>query len=101
MEQSIYKGTGVAVITPFKNQKVDFEALTSIIEHLINGGIDYIVALGSTGETATLNDKEAKAVLDHVIKVTDKRLPIVAGNFTGNNTLELCDKIENYDFTGN
>ncbi|WP_235297634.1 4-hydroxy-tetrahydrodipicolinate synthase [Portibacter marinus] len=100
MKQSKYRGTGVAIITPFKHQKIDFDALTEIVNHVIDGGVDYIVALGSTGETATLNDQEAKNVLDHVIKVTAKRVPIVAGNFTGNNTLDLCEKIAQYDFEG-
>lgn len=100
MKESQFKGTGVAIITPFKNQKVDFDALTTVVNHVISGGVDYIVALGSTGETATLNDQEAKAVLDHVISVTNKRVPIVAGNFASNNTLDLCEKIENYDFKG-
>ncbi|MCL4106448.1 UNVERIFIED_CONTAM: hypothetical protein GTU68_030406 [Idotea baltica] len=100
MSESKYRGTGVAIITPFKNQKIDFDALTTVVNHVIRGGVDYIVALGSTGETATLNDNEAKAVLDHVIKVNDKRVPIVAGNFASNNTLDLCDKIKNYDFVG-
>lgn len=100
MKESKYKGTGVAIITPFKDQKIDFDALTTVVEHVINGGVDYLVALGSTGETATLNDREAKAVLDHVIQVNDKRLPLVAGNFASNNTLDLCERIESYDFTG-
>ncbi|GLR18060.1 4-hydroxy-tetrahydrodipicolinate synthase [Portibacter lacus] len=100
MKDSKYTGTGVAIITPFKNQKVDFDALTTVVNHVIRGGVDYIVALGSTGETATLNDQEAKAVLDHVIKINEKRVPIVAGNFASNNTLDLCEKISNYDFKG-
>jgi len=100
MKESKYTGTGVAIITPFKNQKVDFDALTTVVNHVIAGGVDYIVALGSTGETATLNDKEAKAVLDHVIRVNQKRLPLVAGNFASNNTLDLCERVAAYDFTG-
>lgn len=95
-----FKGTGVAIITPFKNQEIDFPALTEIINFVINGGVDYIVALGSTGETATLNDEEAREVLTHVIKITEKRVPIVAGNFASNNTLDLCKKIKAFDFTG-
>ena len=100
MSNSIFRGTGVAIVTPFINGEIDFESLSKIVEHLISGGVDYIVALGSTGESATLNESEARAVLDHIIKVVDKRIPIVAGNFGGNNTLELCNKIKSYDFTG-
>lgn len=100
MENRAYRGTGVAVVTPFKNQEVDYDALTRIIRYVVDGGIDYIVALGSTGETATLNEAESRSILYHIIKEVDGRLPIVAGNFGGNNTLELCRKIEGYDFTG-
>lgn len=100
MENRAYRGTGVAVVTPFKNQEVDYDALTRIIRYVVDGGVDYIVALGSTGETATLNEAESRSILYHIIKEVDGRLPIVAGNFGGNNTLELCRKIEGYDFTG-
>lgn len=93
-------GTGVAIITPFVGEEVDYDSLTKVIDHVISGGIDYIVALGSTGETATLGQEESKEVLDFVIKVVDKRVPIVAGNFAGNNTKELVDRIKGYDFTG-
>ena len=100
MNQSKYHGTGVAIITPFKNQKVDFEALTDIVNHVITSGVNYIVALGSTGETATLNWKEAREILSHVIDVNDGRVPVVAGNFASNNTLDICEKIKDFDFDG-
>lgn len=95
-----FVGTGVAIITPFKDNEVDFDGLTNVVEHVIKGDVDYLVVLGSTGETATLDKKESKLVLDHVIQVNAGRLPIVAGNFAGNNTKELCENIEEYDFTG-
>ncbi len=95
-----FHGTGVAVITPFRDNKIDYVALKNIIEFLIDGGIDYLVMLGSTGETATLNETEARAVLDFTIKQVDGRKPIVAGNFGMNNTLELCRRIEEYNFDG-
>jgi 4-hydroxy-tetrahydrodipicolinate synthase len=100
VQQSQFTGTGVAMITPFKNNEVDYPTIERIIEHLIDGGINYLVALGSTGETATLNEEESRKVLDTVISVVNKRIPIVAGNFGGNNTLELCKKIKSYDFKG-
>ena len=100
MKDSRFIGTGVAIITPFKNGEIDFDSLTKVVNHVINGGVDYIVALGSTGETATLNEKEARKVLDHVIQVVDKRVPIVAGNFGHNNTKDLCALIEGYNFDG-
>lgn len=100
MKDSRFIGTGVAIITPFKDGEVDFKGLHNVVNHVINGGVDYVVALGSTGETATLNHKEARAVLDFVIDVVDKRVPIVAGNFGQNNTKELCARIASYNFDG-
>ncbi len=97
----LIKGTGVALITPFnKDKTVDYTAYGKIIEHVISGGVDFLVPLGSTGETATLNEEESRKILDFVIDVNNGRLPIVAGNFGGNNTLELCRKIEDYNFSG-
>ena len=97
---SKYVGTGVALITPFKNGNIDFDGLEKIINHVIEGGVDYLVMLGSTGETATLNNQEAKEILDFTIGINSGRVPIVAGNFTGNNTKELCKRISEYDFSG-
>lgn len=97
---SKYTGTGVAMITPFLNNAVDYPTIGRIIDHLLEGGIDYLVALGSTGETATLNEEESRKILDYIIKTVDGRLPIVAGNFGGNDTLELCRKIKSYNFDG-
>lgn len=100
MKDSRFIGTGVAIVTPFADGEVDYPALSRVIEHIIQGGVDYIVALGSTGETATLNQSEARAILDYVIKVVDERLPIVAGNFGHNNTKDLVDLIKGYNFDG-
>ena len=100
MQNHKFIGTGVALITPFKNNKVDFDSLERIINYIIDGGVDYLVMLGSTGETATLNHEEAKSVLEFSIEVNQARIPLVAGNFAGNNTNELVKRIDNYDFTG-
>ena len=94
------RGTGVALVTPFKDNQVDYPALANIIEYVINGGVDYLVALGSTGETATLNDTEARSILDFIIKKNAGRKPLVAGNFGGNNTMELARKISTFNFDG-
>jgi 4-hydroxy-tetrahydrodipicolinate synthase len=95
-----FLGCGVAIVTPFKEQEIDFEGLSNVVNHVIAGGVDYIVALGSTGEAATISPDESKDVLDHVVKVVDKRVPIVAGNFAGIDTNHICNQIKQYDFTG-
>jgi 4-hydroxy-tetrahydrodipicolinate synthase len=95
-----FHGTGVALVTPFKDNEVDYQSLARIIEFVIEGGVDYLVMLGSTGETATLNEKESRKILDYTIDKVAGRKPIVAGNFGGNNTKELVRKIISYDFTG-
>jgi 4-hydroxy-tetrahydrodipicolinate synthase len=100
MIQSKFVGTGVAIITPFKNNEIDFDAMSKIIDHVIDGKAEYIVALGSTGETATLDEKESREVLDHVISHVKGRVPIVAGNFGSNNTKDICRYIKSFDFTG-
>ena len=56
-------GTGVAMITPFRNGEIDFDAYGKLVEHVIAGGVDYLLPLGSTGETATLNDAEALSLI--------------------------------------
>jgi len=95
-----FRGTGVALITPFNNGKVDFAALENITAHTIAGGVDFLVALGTTGEDATLTTAESLQVLQHIIKVNNGRVPIVAGMFGGNNTASLVQKIKTFDFTG-
>ena len=93
-------GTGVACVTPFKNGQVDYDGLEKVINHVISGGVNYLVMLGSTGETATLDAEESKQILDFSIQVNNGRLPLVAGNFAGNNTKELVRSIDAFDFTG-
>lgn len=101
VDSTVLRGTGVALVTPFnKDFTIDYGAYGNIIEHVVSGGVDFLVPLGSTGETATLNEQESRALLDFVIEVNQGRLPIVAGNFGGNNTLELCRKIKDYNFKG-
>ncbi|NNE13676.1 MAG: 4-hydroxy-tetrahydrodipicolinate synthase [Saprospiraceae bacterium] len=99
--KNLFHGTGVALITPFKSDlTIDFEAYQRIIEYVISENIDFLVPLGSTGESATLNEEEARQCLDFVIHVNNGRKPILAGNFGGNNTLELVKKIQEYNFAG-
>lgn len=100
MKHTQYVGTGVALITPFRNGKIDFDAFKKIIDHVLEGGVEYVVPLGSTGEMATLHHEEAREVLSATIAHVNGRCPIVAGNFAGNNTLDVVKRINNFDFEG-
>ena len=93
------KGLGVAIITPFKEDfSVDFRALTKLINHVIDGGVDYIVSLGTTGESVVLNDQEKISVIEHTINTVEKRVPICLG-IGGNNTMAIVDKIKKTNFS--
>ena len=98
-EKEIY-GTGVALVTPFHpSGQIDFTSLGQLVNHVIDGGVDFIVALGTTAETATMNADEKAAVLQAIVDETDNRVPIVVG-MGGNNTRELTNEIHNFDFEG-
>ncbi|MGV3598895.1 MAG: 4-hydroxy-tetrahydrodipicolinate synthase [Bacteroidota bacterium] len=95
-----FRGTGVAIVTPFKaNNEVDFEGLENVTNHIINGKCEYIVILGTTGETATLNKQEKQQVVDTIKRVNNGRVPLVMG-IGGNNTVEILETIAHFDFTG-
>ena len=96
MVQEKIKGVGVALITPFNNYSVDYDALQRMVDHVIEGGVDYIVALGSTAETATLSLKERQQVYDFVVERTAGRVPIVVG-MGSNNTQELVEQLRSFD----
>jgi 4-hydroxy-tetrahydrodipicolinate synthase len=100
MRHEKFEGTGVALVTPFRNNEIDFPALEKLIEHVIKGQVEFLVPLGSTGESATLNEEEQRTVLDFVIEKNKGRKAILAGNFGGKNTQELCKKIKSYNFDG-
>jgi 4-hydroxy-tetrahydrodipicolinate synthase len=89
-------GTGVAIITPFKkNHDVDFDSLEKMIDFVIDGGVEYIVTLGTTGETPTLNKKEQREIVDFTAKKINDRVPLVLG-IGGNNTKEVIDHFSNF-----
>jgi 4-hydroxy-tetrahydrodipicolinate synthase len=93
-------GTGVALVTPFKSDlSVDTMALTNIVNHCIDGGVNYLVVLGTTAETATLTEVEKKLVIETVVGANAGRLPLVLG-IGGNNTAAVIDMIKNQDLTG-
>lgn len=95
-----FYGTGVAIITPFQQDgEIDYPALKDLIEYLIAGGINYIVSLGTTGESATLNTAEKAAVWKFTAEVVDGRIGLIAG-IGGNNTAEVVDDIKAFDTTG-
>lgn len=95
-----FKGTGVAIVTPFKSDKsVDYDALEKLVEHLIQNGIDYLVVQGTTGESVTLTKKEKADTLAFVIKINNNRLPVVLG-LGGNCTQTIVDALKTTDFTG-
>lgn len=98
--QEKLRGTGVALVTPFKNGKIDWDALESIIEHVIAGGVEFLVSLGTTGESSTTSDAEHREILDFTIKVNSGRLPLAAGVFGGNNTAAVVEKIRSFNFEG-
>ncbi len=100
MKKSIFTGTGVALVTPFKkDDSIDFRALTNVVEHVINNGVEYLVALGTTGETPVLSLEEQGKIIGHVKKVNAGRLPLVVG-MGGNHTRQQIDRIEKTDFDG-
>ena len=95
-----FKGTGVAIVTPFKNDSsIDFAALGRVINHVISGGVNYVVAIGTTGESVTLSREEKKAIISYVVESVDNRVPIVYG-IGGNNTQEVINSIRQADLEG-
>ncbi|MBL7774429.1 MAG: 4-hydroxy-tetrahydrodipicolinate synthase [Saprospiraceae bacterium] len=94
------KGTGVALVTPFKNGAVDWDGLEKIIEHVIAGGVEFLVSLGTTGESVTTSDNEQRQILDFTIQINKGRLPVIAGVFGGNNTAALIEKMAIFNFDG-
>nr|NQU92241.1 4-hydroxy-tetrahydrodipicolinate synthase [Bacteroidota bacterium] len=98
--KNFLKGTGVALVTPFhKSGNIDFSALEKVLEHTISNGIDYLVVMGTTGESATLSKDEKMAVADFVIETNQNRVPVVFG-MGGNNTQEIVNSIKSYPFDG-
>jgi 4-hydroxy-tetrahydrodipicolinate synthase len=93
-------GTGVALVTPFKNDSsIDFDALKRLIQHVGDGGVDFLVVLGTTGETATLSNSEKQEVFDFVKNNNPLQLDLVAG-LASNNTHQLLCDLESYDLSG-
>ena len=100
-QQTLFTGTGVARITPFRRgqETVDFTKLEALIEYIITSGVDYIVALGTTSEAATMTDSERAAVKEFIVETVAGRVPIMLG-LGGNNTLAVTDTINRTNFDG-
>ncbi|MEO7446029.1 MAG: 4-hydroxy-tetrahydrodipicolinate synthase [Ferruginibacter sp.] len=100
MLKNSLKGTGVAIITPFKKGgEVDFEALSNLIDFQVDSGVNYIVSLGTTGETPVLSKNEKNNIIEHTYKHVNGRVPVVIG-MGGNCTAELIDEIKQANLDG-
>ena len=90
-------GTGVALVTPFNEDlSIDTEALSRIVNFCIDGGVDYLVVLGTTGESVTLNKAEKMLVMETVVEANMGRLPLVLG-IGGNSTYRIVDEIKSFE----
>jgi len=91
-----FVGTGVALVTPFKHDgSIDFAALHTLIDHVIDGGVEYVVSMGTTGEAATLTEEERFSIIDATIAHVNGRVPVVGG-FGGNDTRAIIGSIAKY-----
>lgn len=90
------RGTGVAIVTPFnENESVDFEALGKLIDFIIGNGVEYVVTLGTTGETPTLDKQEKLDIIHFTFDKINDRVPVVVG-IGGNNTKEVVEQVQTY-----
>jgi len=96
MKKFQFGGTGVALVTPFFSGAVDFDSLGAVIDHVISGGVNYIVLLGSTGEAATLTDEEKREIVSFSVKHINRRVPIVVG-FGGNDTAAIIRLMNDFN----
>ena len=100
MKYNPFRGAGIALITPFKaDGSIDVEALTNIVNHVIDHGADFLVVLGTTSEAPTLNTDEKDLVISTILKANNSRLPVMLG-MGGNNTQAVVDAVRTQDFTG-
>ena len=95
-----FKGTGIALVTPFnEDYTIDTAALERIVNHVIDGGADFLVALGTTSEAPTLTAEEKRLVVNTILKTNNGRLPVLLG-MGGNNTQAVVDAVKTQDFNG-
>lgn len=97
---NLFRGTGVALVTPFNEDgSIDYAALENLVDYVINNGVNYLVALGTTGETPTLTAEEKKDVLSCIVAKCGNRVPVVCG-IGGNNTAEVLQQLKDYNLSG-
>lgn len=95
-----FHGTGVALVTPFNaDGTVDYDGLKKLINHLIDGKVEYLVSLGTTGEASTLNKTDKKKIWEFTAEINNGRLPLVAG-IGGNDTAEIANSIKTFEVNG-
>ena len=100
MKTNPFRGTGIALVTPFKQDRtIDIEALVRIVNHVIDNGADFLVVLGTTSEAPTLTAEEKNLVINTILKTNAQRLPVLLG-MGGNNTQAVIEAIKAQDFTG-
>lgn len=100
MVYNIFKGLGIALVTPFKqNGSVDYEALLRLVEYQLDNGADFFCILATTGETPTLTAEEKKRIKDLIVEKVQARVPILMG-CGGNNTAAVVEELKNGDFKG-
>ena len=100
MKYNPFKGTGIALVTPFKTDRsVDVEALINIVNHVIANGADFLVVLGTTSEAPTLSADEKQLVINTILEANEGRLPVMLG-MGGNNTQAVIEAVKNQDFKG-
>lgn len=101
MNKLQFRGTGVALVTPFlANGDIDYPTLKKLIDFNINEGVDFLVSLGTTGEAVNLSSTECRQVLDFTIKINDGRVPLVGGLFGHNYTEKLVKGLKQWNFDG-
>jgi len=97
MDKALLRGMGVAVVTPFtQNFEVDYNALKKIIDHLLNGGVDYLVALGTTAEISTLTEAEKQKIINCFVNEVDNKIPLIIG-IGGNSTQAVIQQVKIFE----
>jgi len=100
MKRNIFRGLGVALITPFKDDfSVDYDALKRLVEYLVSNGADFLCILATTGETPCLTAEEKLEIKNTIVEVVRGRIPLLMG-CGGNNTAAVCEELRNGDFKG-